>query len=121
MSDFWREFSFPSNCDKILEKGRSDTPPYHSVLLERLFDEDDVVVDARELKPDLQTLYVTKVVLHLLTVSLLKPSSLESMLRYVCQEPPPNASDSVKFRFVIRWHCLTQDIRRWRVKSLLRR
>lgn len=44
---------FPSNCDKILEKGRCETPPYNSVKLETLLDEDDIVVEAKKAREDL--------------------------------------------------------------------
>jgi hypothetical protein len=46
-SDFWKEFSFPSSCDEILKQG---------CTLEQLLDQDDVVIDAREQKPDVLNL-----------------------------------------------------------------
>lgn len=90
-SDFWRDFSFPSNCDKLLQQ-------QGGCKLEQLLDEDDVVVDAREQKPDLLSLYGCQYVL-LNSKSLLKPSSLETMVGYLTKEPTPDSSENVKFRY----------------------
>lgn len=46
MSNFWKEFSFPSPVDDILKKP--------NFTLEELLDEDDVVVDIRSQKEELK-------------------------------------------------------------------
>lgn len=46
MSNFWKEFSFPSPVDDILKK------PHFT--LEDLLDEDDVIVDIRSQKEELK-------------------------------------------------------------------
>jgi hypothetical protein len=46
MSNFWKEFAFPSPIDDILKK--------ENYTLQELLDEDDVVVDIRSQKDELK-------------------------------------------------------------------
>lgn len=50
MGDFWKDFSFPSAIDDILQK--------ETYTLEDLLDEDEVVTEARSHKDALIDLYV---------------------------------------------------------------
>eukprot|EP01126_Amoeba_proteus_P010615 TRINITY_DN14162_c0_g2_i10.p1 TRINITY_DN14162_c0_g2~~TRINITY_DN14162_c0_g2_i10.p1 ORF type:complete len:195 (-),score=39.12 TRINITY_DN14162_c0_g2_i10:16-600(-) len=77
-ASFWKDFSFPSNCDKILEE--------KTIVLERLLDEDDIITDSKEQKP-------------VLLNHLLLQTTIQRLLDYLTQEPPLEASDSVKYRY----------------------
>jgi len=89
-SPFWREFSFPSPVDDILKK-----PGF---TLEELLDEDDVVVDTRSQKEELKEY-------------LMRKETLSALIKYVVDEPGPEASEAVRMRYpVVVCEILTAEV-----------
>lgn len=78
MSDFWKDFSFPSPVDDILKKD--------DFTLEELLDEDDVVTETRNHK-------------EALIDFLAKKEQIEALLNYFTNEPEPDATEQRKLRY----------------------
>eukprot|EP01126_Amoeba_proteus_P028394 TRINITY_DN2800_c0_g1_i7.p1 TRINITY_DN2800_c0_g1~~TRINITY_DN2800_c0_g1_i7.p1 ORF type:complete len:114 (-),score=15.71 TRINITY_DN2800_c0_g1_i7:389-730(-) len=76
----WSDFSFPSPVDDILKRP--------NFKLEDLLDEDDVVVDTRSQKEGLKEFLVQK-------------ETLVALIKYISEDAPSGASDTVKFRWAL--------------------
>eukprot|EP01126_Amoeba_proteus_P028392 TRINITY_DN2800_c0_g1_i12.p1 TRINITY_DN2800_c0_g1~~TRINITY_DN2800_c0_g1_i12.p1 ORF type:complete len:390 (-),score=73.04 TRINITY_DN2800_c0_g1_i12:914-2083(-) len=86
----WSDFSFPSPVDDILKRP--------NFKLEDLLDEDDVVVDTRSQKEGLKEFLVQK-------------ETLVALIKYISEDAPSGASDTVKFRYpAVACEILTAEV-----------